>query len=149
MLTYIRSRLGNADLAEDIAQETLVRLIGYCDANEVATIYGLGFRIARNLIADHFRSPARHTTELSDDLMCGDPTPEQIVAARQEVAQILDVLNAIPPLRREVLTRRRLQGDSCAAIARDLNLTPKAVEKHITRGVYDLGQRLLKLHGDD
>ena len=47
-------------------------------------------------------------------------------------------LATMPPLRRDVLVRRRLQGQSCAAIARELGLSPKAVEKHITRGLADL-----------
>jgi RNA polymerase sigma-70 factor (ECF subfamily) len=44
----------------------------------------------------------------------------------------------MPPLRREVLIRRRLNQESCRAIGEDLSMSAKAVEKHITRGLLDL-----------
>lgn len=149
ILRYARGRLGDVDLAEDVAQETLARLIAYCDAHEVATVYGLGFRIARNLIVDHHRAPARNAVELSDAIVCDNPTPERIVAAKQAIAQIVRALGTMPRLRREVLTRRRLHDESCASIARALNLSPKAVEKHITRGLDDLCKTIGALDRDD
>ena len=66
------------------------------------------------------------------------PLPDRVIAGRQELSALTDALAAMPPLRREVVVRRRLRGESCAAIARDLEMSLKAVEKHITRGLADL-----------
>ena len=73
------------------------------------------------------------------------PLPDRVLAGRQELELLKGALAVMPPLRRDVLVRRRLQGQSCAAIARDLGLSPKAVEKHITRGLADLHKAM----GDD
>lgn len=44
----------------------------------------------------------------------------------------------MPRLRREVIVRRRVLNQSCEAIAAELDLSLKAVEKHVTRGPMDL-----------
>jgi RNA polymerase sigma-70 factor (ECF subfamily) len=47
-------------------------------------------------------------------------------------------IKVMPPLRREVFLRRRLDGVACAIIAADLEMSLAAVEKHCTRAVADL-----------
>jgi hypothetical protein len=58
-----QGRTKRNDLAEDIAQETVLRLIEYAQRQEVASIYALGFRIASNLIAHAYRQEQRQTEE--------------------------------------------------------------------------------------
>ena len=105
---------------------------------KLVSIYALGFRIAANLLVDHHRRDSRYVAEREEEPASQAPLPDRVLVGRQELAILNDALAAMPPLRRDVLVRRRLQGQSCAAIARDLGLSPKAVEKHITRGLADL-----------
>ncbi len=119
-------------------QETLSRLVHQSRMQKLVSIYALGFRIAANLLVDHHRRDRRYVAEREDEPASQAPLPDRVLAGRQELAILNDALAAMPPLRRDVLVRRRLQGQSCAAIARDLGLSPKAVEKHITRGLADL-----------
>ncbi|MEZ0496691.1 RNA polymerase sigma factor [Sphingomonas sp. IW22] len=140
---YVRARTNRPDLAEDVVQETLARLVQQCHEQTVVSVYALGFRIASNLLVDHHRRERRYSNEDEQELICDDaPLPDRVVAARQELSVLKEALAVMPPLRREVIIRRRLQGQSCAAIARDLQLSLKAVEKHITRGLADLHQAL-------
>lgn len=64
---------------------------------------------------------------------------------KQELNCINNALANMPKLRREVLMRRRLEGQACSTIARELNLSLAAVEKHITRGLADLDVALRRL----
>lgn len=144
LVRYIRGRTGRADLAEDVAQETLARLIALQERGEVGSLFALGFRIADNLVVDIYRRETRAMGELEHDIECTAPSLDRVVESRQAVAILERTLQRMPPLRREVLLRRRLRRQSCATIAEDLALSPKAVEKHITRGLVDLKAALDK-----
>lgn len=135
---YVRARTDRSDVVEDVVQETLSRLVHQCRIRTLVSVYALGFRIAANLVIDHHRRDRRYVAEREEEPTSQMPLPDRILAGRQELAILRDALAAMPPLRRDVLVRRRLQGQSCAVIARELGLNPKAVEKHITRGLADL-----------
>lgn len=139
---YVRARTSRADVVEDVVQETLSRLVQQSREQTVVSIYALGFRIASNLLVDHHRHERRYADEPEEERISDTPLPDRVVAARQELSVLTDALAVMPPLRREVIIRRRLQGQSCAVIARDLQLSLKAVEKHITRALADLHQAL-------
>ena len=135
---YVRARTSRTDVVEDVLQETLSRLVQQSRVQHLVSVYALGFRIAANLLIDHHRRDSRYAAEPAVEPASQAPLPDRVLVGRQEVAILKEALAAMPPLRRDVLVRRRLQGQSCAAIARDLGLSPKAVEKHITRGLADL-----------
>lgn len=135
---YVRARTRRADLVEDVVQETLSRLILQSRQRTLVSVYAMGFRIAANLLVDHHRWDSRHTAAPDEEPVSQAPLPDRVLAGRQELALLSKVLAAMPPLRRDVIVRRRLHGQSCTAIARELGLSLKAVEKHITRGLADL-----------
>lgn len=138
LVRFVRARSRQADVVDDVVQETLARLIHQSRIQRPASIYALGFRIAANLLVDQHRRQTRFVDGLEIEPVSPAPLPDRVITGRQELAILSDALTAMPPLRREVIVRRRLSGQSCAVIARELNLTPKAVEKHITRGLADL-----------
>jgi RNA polymerase sigma-70 factor (ECF subfamily) len=76
--------------------------------------------------------------ELPDEIVCPAPRADEILAYRERVDVLIRALKAMPPLRREVFTRRKLDGQATAAIAGDLGLSIAAVEKHCGRAVADL-----------
>ncbi|UDF05720.1 RNA polymerase sigma factor [Asticcacaulis sp. AND118] len=127
------------DLAEDIAQQTLLKAIEYQQSNIVISMHALAFRIAANLVREHYRRQ-KPVAELdaAHDIASSDPLPDRIAEDRAETRAMMQVLNAMPPLRRDVFLRRRVEGQSCQEIGRELGLNPKAVEKHITRALGDL-----------
>lgn len=134
-------RLRRADLADDVAQETLLRLIEYQRGGRIDNLYGLATRIAENLVNEQFRRDRRWGVEgLSETLASGQPSPERVVEGREAVEVFKRALERMPRLRREIIIRRRIHCQSCAAIAEDLGLNVKAVEKHVTRGLLDLNK---------
>lgn len=145
---YALARRKPDELAEDIAQETVLRCIEYCRAHDVASLYALAYRIAGNLITDHHRSAKGLAGELEDSIACGAPLPDQIVDGRLEIERLSGALSGLPPLRREVFLRRRLHGESYATITKDLNMSSKAIEKHISRALEAL-TRTMKRSSDN
>ncbi len=137
---FVEGRLRDRNDGEDIVQETYVRLYSYRRTRPVADVGAFCFAVARNLVSDHFRRrqiqpPA---AELAEDIVCPQPRAEEILDYRQRVDILVRALRVMPPLRREVFLRRRLDGIPSAVIAADLDLSVAAVDKHCSRALADL-----------
>ena len=105
----------------------------------------LGYRIALNLVRDHFRHRSRRAVEaLDDDIPCKAPAAEQILMHRQKVEVFGRALDAMPPLRRDVFIRRRLHGQTTPQIAVELKMNEAAVEKHVVRALNQLHREMAK-----
>lgn len=142
---FIVRRTRDPAAADDLVQETLLRLMTYERARIVIDRAALGYRIALNLVRDHFRHRDRRSVEvLDDDIPCEAPAPEQILMHRQKVEVFGKVLDAMPPLRRDVFIRRRLHGHSTRQIAAELNMNEAAVEKHVVRALEQLHREMAK-----
>jgi RNA polymerase sigma factor (sigma-70 family) len=138
IVAYIRHRGHSHDVAEDVAQDALVKLMGYVAEGRPASIYGLAYRIAATTLVDRLRAEARFGDPVDETHASEAPLPETIAADRQQVDLLRAALARMPVLRREVLIRRRLENQSHTRIAADLGLSLAAVEKHVVRGLCDL-----------
>lgn len=142
VLRHVRGRSGRPDIADDIAQETVARLVELSAVQQISSIFALAFRISDNLIIDMHRRERRLSDEVDADWQSDEPSLDRVLDSRRAFDIFNRCLRRMPPLRREVLIRRRLNQESCRAIGEDLSLSAKAVEKHITRGMIDLRKAL-------
>ncbi|MGK6323691.1 RNA polymerase sigma factor [Sphingomonas sp. DT-51] len=142
---FVAGRVRQPADRDDIVQETYARLFGYQTMREVGDVKALCFAIARNLLLDHHRSMRRGTSvELDEELVCPLPSAERIVAFRRAVAVLADALERMPPLRREIFLRKRVDGLTTADIAGALEMSLAAVEKHVVRAFADLRAALAR-----
>ena len=143
LLRFTRSEA----LAEDLTAESYLRAL-----RRVRDFHGDGSAfvswvvvIARNLALDHFGS-GRHRLELHrEDLeVYGVPTPgsDSTVVASCTRKQILDALQEVPELQREVVIGRFLQDLSIAELAHRLGRSEGAVKQLQWRGLRSLSRRL-------
>ena len=137
---FVEGRLRHRADSEDIVQEIYVRLYDYRRTRSIGNVGAFCFAVARNLLHDHFRRQrvAGPAVELDEGIACQAPRADEILAYRERVEILIRALKAMPALRREVFTRRRLDGQSSATIAADLGLSLAAVEKHCSRALADL-----------
>lgn len=145
---YLRGRGARHDVADDVTQETLARLFELARSQQIGSVFALAFRIADNILVDLHRRDSRLTAEVDDDVRSEEPSINRVLDSRRAMEVFERCLKRMPALRREVLVRRRLNHESCRAIGQDLDMSAKAVEKHITRGMTDL-RRALEQAGID
>lgn len=146
---FVLRRTGRSDLADDIAQDTLLRMVEYEHRERIDSPYALGLRIAENLVNAHYRRERRWTgVELSESLPSPTPSADRVVEGREAVETLTAALQRMPRLRREIILRRRVRHQSCVAIADELGLSVKAVEKHVTRGLLDLNAAFGRVRSD-
>ncbi|MBO9712304.1 sigma-70 family RNA polymerase sigma factor [Sphingomonas sp.] len=137
---FVAGRLRDRADGEDIVQETYVRLYDYRRTRSVADVGAFCFAVARNLVNDHFRRhrTAPQSAELAEDIACPMPRADTVLDYRQRVDILVRALKVMPPLRREIFLRRRLDDIPAATIAEDLAMSVAAVEKHVSRALADL-----------
>ncbi|TSC79537.1 MAG: RNA polymerase sigma-70 factor, ECF subfamily [Candidatus Peregrinibacteria bacterium Gr01-1014_25] len=143
-------RILDRDTAMDIVQETFIRLWEYMEkGHAIENVRALLYRIANNLIVDEVRRRKRRPTVSLESLeeegfhLSHDPT-----SATQETidsARIIAILGKLPPLYRDLLVMRYIDGLSPREIATITRRSPAVVSVQLNRGVRRL--RVLLRHG--
>lgn len=143
---YLRHRLGDIDLAEDIAATVFLHAV---EGIESFTYRGFSlsawlFRIARNQVVDHLRRQAKVTTEpLPEELLDRAATVEEAVeeaVAREELSL---ALKNITEDQRQVVLLKFYGGLSIAEVARIIRKPEGAVKALQHRALASL-RRILK-----
>ena len=146
---------GNEDDANDLAQETFVRVFRSCIRFQTDQKFSTWlYTIAANLARDHFRRRARHPTTsldaespdtdqtLGDRQPSDDPTPNEQTSAAERAAFVRATVNRLPDDLREAIVLCEWEECSVAEAATILETTPKAVESRLYRARKILRERL-------
>ena len=145
IFTYILSSVKSRELAEDLFQDTFIKVINtlragaYKDEGKFAQWV---MRIANNLKIDYFRKaqrlPAYESNgdfDIFDTLSIEDPSVEQKMIQEQVYSDIQDLLHYLPEEQREVLEMRIYQDISFKEIA---ELTKVSINTALGRMRYAL-----------
>jgi len=135
LLRYLRDLLARREDAEDVAQETYVRLVRASSPEQSEMhIRASMFRAATNLAYDRFRQRRAHgrqadaeLTELPDEA----PQAERVVEMEQAVAIVERTLLQLPPRCRQVFLLRTSHDWSYEAIAQRLGVSKRTVEREM------------------
>jgi len=131
---YALRATGNAELAQDLVQETFLRIVQrlgkYDDQGKFEAWL---FRILVNLVRDHGRSLSRHPTqstvieaggeriEMTDELAAKVPAPHEPLHHREDVDALQVALRKLPEGDRQILMLRHFADMPFKDIARTLN----------------------------
>ncbi len=142
LLQYMRKRLRDHEVAADLAQEALSRMMKYRDSPDIVDCRLMLFRIANNLIIEYHRTRQRHhasshfSLDDTEQLHEHAPPVEAIVDARQALDTLLKhTITALPPKCRLAFMLSRFDGLTYPQIADRMGISVKMVEKHITKAL--------------
>src|SRR5207302_3921341 len=136
----VRRKLGDALLAEDIAQETFMKALRMMDrVDDSFNFGGWVHTVARNLCFDELRRRQRDlrvegTDDEDDELLANLPStsrsfdPVDVQESNETRRRVWAVAQRLPEKYRLVLTLRELQDLSYRQIARTLQMSESAVE---------------------
>ena len=122
-------RLGNRAEAEDVTQETFLRLwrqLGRFQGDHLGPyLRTIALNLCRNRLRDAYRHPR---VDLLQDLRADPgPTPEESIVTLERDAGLRAALAALEPDQRRVLELRLVEGRSAAEAGELLGRTPEAV----------------------
>jgi len=131
-----------ADDVEDVAQESVARLLRYRDQAPPEAWTALLYRIAINVVRDrarHERHAAPSDASATEpDAIAADDSPEQHASDQQALARVRAAILGLPPRCRAVYLMHRVEGLSYPEIARRFGISTKAVEKHMSHALREL-----------
>lgn len=148
LIAFLRKSSATHEDAQDIAQETMMRMLRYRDQPADA-LKILMYRIAINALNDRGRrQKTRHAPEhvsLDEDyhaLPSLEPSHDQRVATEQELALVRAAIMQLPTRSRQIYLLNRINGMSYTQIAKHCGISVKAVEKNIGRALALLRARM-------
>ena len=134
--------LGDANEAEDIAQETFLRLYRSADRYKPnASLRSYLYKIAKNLCIDFLRKKRPETMANLPETMPQDSPLDQLERA-QTLQIILDCVDTLPENQRMAILLRHNSGLRYQEIADVMELTVSAVESLLVRARKTLRRRL-------
>lgn len=144
ILNYIRLRVEDEDLAQDLTAEVLERAVSRQHTLRRAEAFGAWlFTIARTTVAGHYRR-RRPTVRLEAvaELPSWDPSPREVVMRHEEMACLREALASLSRREREVVQLKFGGGLGNQEIAAVLRLRAGHVAVLLYRALRKLRTRL-------
>ncbi|MCY7357943.1 MAG: sigma-70 family RNA polymerase sigma factor [Rudanella sp.] len=160
---FIKSRLPDADVAEDILQDVFYELTeAYRLAKPIERVAAWLFAVARNKINDWYRKPrpvsldAPAQTDESDDdapvlgewLLVADGTPDSELFRETILDAINEALSELPAEQREVFVRHEIEGQSFNQMVEELSVPLNTLLSRKRYAVLYLRKRLRDLYDE-
>lgn len=137
--TWLRSKLGNAADAADLAQDTFVRLLQRHEQLQLNAPRAFLRTIARGLVIDHWRREELHRAYLQalahvpEGQVPSAEARELLLELLERIARMLDGLK--PKVRRAFLLAQ-CEGLTHKAIAEQMGISLRSVERHVADALY-------------
>jgi len=140
LIRFLRRRLSIGDDADDVAQETYIRMMRYEGSREILSPCAMLYRVAVNVANDHGRAAqarwsADHCAIEDVQIASDQPSAERAVLAEQTLNLLLDAIEHLPPKCKEVFLLSRERGMTYSEIADHCGISVKMVEKQISRAM--------------
>jgi RNA polymerase sigma-70 factor (ECF subfamily) len=150
LVAYAERLLYNRDDAEDVVQETMLRVWrNRAHWTPTERLRSFLFRITRNLaINERRRGRVRERYRADTAHHAPEPrveTPLHLLEREELRAAVAHALEAVPPRRREVFVLAWYHGHTYREIAEIMDISPQTVANQMSAALEDL-RRLLRPH---
>lgn len=151
LMAYFLRRVNRTE-AEDLTQETFVRLIGSHSFTAAEQANAYVFRVASNLVRDRVRSRERWEKhpiltvdpaiiEAMEQEVAEDRGPERVLIGRESLAEVLQALDELGERTKNVFILFKLEGMKQKEIAALCDMGLSTVEKHVMLAALHLAKR--------
>lgn len=142
LLGFLIRQLKEVPKAEDMTQETFIRLMKQVKRQEIPRqVKPWVYRVALNLCRDHWRSAGYRSEFVKDDLPEPADRHESVVEIyekQEERQQMIADLEELPDVRKQVIILRFYQEFKLKEIADTLDLPLNTVKTHLYKGLKQL-----------
>ncbi len=145
-------RVGSRELAEDVMQDTYLRLQARENTGVVRDPSGFILRTALNLAIDRIRVDSRllsgEEVEHLIEQEVAPFDPEQEAMGRRELEMLAEALDRLPPLRRQLFMASRLDGVPQKDLARQYGISLRKVESEVHMAHETLARKIQRYAPD-
>lgn len=132
VLRSLARRKGGQD-DEDIVQDAFLKVVERSRRREISTVDKFLTHIVGLLAIDRSRRRAFRLSraEAEEGAVDAVADPERTLMGAQRLSRVLEVIEDMPPKRREVFLLHRIEELTYPQIAKRLEISVKTVEKHM------------------
>lgn len=148
---WLRASFPTIDV-DDVIQESYCRIATLHSVGHIADPRGYLFRTARNVVLEQIRrtrvvsiEAASGLAERHEEIPDDEASPERIVAGRQALMRVEQLIAALPDRARQIFRLRKIEGIPQREVALRLGLSETIVENEVARGL----RRILDAMGED
>ena len=123
----------DADIAQDIAQETMIRLWQMRDDPRLSNPDGYAATIARHLTLNHLRRQQPQPIDERHSAIETTPSPLDLMVQREEEQWLQQRIRDLPPTQHAVLHMRQVEHRSSSQIASLLGIKETSVSTLLGR----------------
>ena len=139
---YIYRHVGDAHRAEDLTSSVFIKMLDALERDKFArdALQSWLYRIAHNIIVDDVRKRQRRPTSALHDGLALPPesNPDFIVSQRLESEELLQAIDQLTEVQRDVIILRFGEGLTAPQVANILDKTEEAVRALQRRGLANL-----------
>lgn len=147
---FALSRLGDVAAAEALASDIVYAVLSHAhQLRDAAARYGWLWQIARSCLAAHFRGE-RQAVELDETIPDGEPTPEEALILREDLARLRRELALLASDGRRATVLYYIDGLSCGEVASRMQISVEMVKYHLfrTRKTIREGIQMERIYGE-
>ncbi|WP_236214733.1 sigma-70 family RNA polymerase sigma factor [Metapseudomonas otitidis] len=136
---WLRSKLGNAADAADLAQDTFLRLLGKGEALELHTPRAFLRTVARGLVIDHWRREElerAYREALAQVPEAEAPSPETRELVLELLEQVAALLDRLKPKVRTAFLLAQCEGLSHREVAERMGISLRSVERYVADALF-------------
>ena len=146
LLRYVTDLLSRREDAEDVVQETYVRLLNAANLELTeGRARAYMYKTATNIAYDRFRERRVRGHESDDalaEVASETPSPERVVGFEQGIAAVRETLLTLPQRCRQVFLLRVTEELAYEEIAARLNVSKRTVEREMQHALEACQRRL-------
>ncbi|MNH09360.1 putative RNA polymerase sigma factor FecI [compost metagenome] len=138
LLAWLRRNIACAERAEDLSQDTFVRLLGRAQLPAPREPRAFLLAIAKGLLFDHFRRAALEQAYLAELMLIPEaeqPSPEEQHLILEDLKAIDRLLGKLSSKARAAFLYNRLDGLGHAEIAERLGVSVSRVRQYLAQGM--------------
>lgn len=152
LMAFFGRRIRDHSYAEDLTQETLLRILRSMRLGELRHAEAYVFTVASNLLKEYRAKSRRFYPQAcvpideavaaeADPQLVEDLTPERLLLNRDSLQEALALLEELGERTRDIFVLFRLEKMKQKDIAAALGISQSTVEKHVMRAVLHLSAR--------
>lgn len=131
---FVYSRVANREVADDLVQETLVRILAAVNRVEPGMLEPYAIVTARNVVASMWKEQDRHRRNQHRivDLWPSD-SPDAGILEREEKDAVAEALGRLSERDRRTLVAHEVSGQDTRSLAKELGMSAGAVAAQLNR----------------
>ncbi|MDR2621290.1 MAG: RNA polymerase sigma factor [Dysgonamonadaceae bacterium] len=134
LLSYAQRLLGNKDDAEDVVQEVFFKLwLMRADLDKYDYIPAFSLTITKHLSLNQLKKYEREYDSPDENMEADDISPYTGLEQKDELEQLLKIVNRLPDLQQSVLRMKHIDGLETDEIAALTGSSPEAVRMNLSR----------------